>query len=135
MTAVMRWTWLKLHVVTDLSENIMVTISCIYGSATFSQLHYSLTPRTSINIDAQPLPANGLSRGELTDVVATYPKDPAGSSSSRIESVNDNHIEMHIQTIGLSFKICFKILRGTDLFFHTLITFFDILKSLSHRNI
>lgn len=98
MTAVMRWTWLKLHVVTDLSENIMVTISCIHGSATFSQLHYSLTPRTSINIDAQPLPANGLSRGELTDVVATYPKDPAGSSSSRIESVNDNHIEMHIQT-------------------------------------
>lgn len=54
MTAVMRWTWLKLRVVTDLSENIMVTISCVHGSATFSQLHYSRTPRASINIDARP---------------------------------------------------------------------------------
>lgn len=54
MTAVMRWTWLKLRVVTDLSENIMVTISCVHGSATFSQLHYSRTPRASINIDAHP---------------------------------------------------------------------------------
>lgn len=112
----MRWTWLKLRVVTDLSENIMVTISCVHGSATFSQLHYSRTPRASINIDARPSNPflQRVCRGVNWQTLLRHPRKIL--RDQLLPGLNRWMIIISRRIFKLSdYLYCFETLRVTDL--------------------